>query len=98
MRRNFDIRINKDALLRVSAILNSHLVFSLIQDRVSYNLFFSRLIVSRQKSNVVGMDSKVRFKRVYHALNERQSTEEDSIKAVSRMIEGKTDCSVSSYS
>jgi len=53
MRRNFDIRINKDALLRVSAILNSHLVFSLIQDRVSYNLFFSRLIVSRQKSNVV---------------------------------------------
>ena len=92
------IHRNFETPMRVGVYSYLHSCGTLIRHGVSYILFFTRLIVSRQKSNVAGMDSKVRFKRVYHALNERQSTEEDSIKAVSRMIEGKTDCSVSSYS
>lgn len=99
MRDNLRHRLNRMTPLRVG-VLDSIRIGNSHQSKMgfSYNLFFSSLIVLRRKSNVVDMDSEVQFKRVSHALNERQDTEDDSTKAVAVGLRGNQVCSVESYS
>jgi len=68
-------------------------LFTLTRHGVSYNLFFP----ISEKSNVVDVKSKVRTKRVYHALHKKTPYQRCGYKTVVKG-RGEANLSVESYS